>query len=317
LSQPALFLRLFVIALLCGASAAPPGSDRFLYVVGCDATVSKLDTVLDKTIDSVDLATRTGEQRVIPEVATVVDGCLSYHAVYDRAASRFDTVVPLQADPKPNGTRDYRVLGFSVPDLRLDMQRPAGNSLPAPPHLEIERAGRVTVVRARDWAPRTELDLKGFAGRGGPLRNRILETSGPRDLLRLFNGRDDALTIAVADRDRRTLTILHDIPVTTARNVHLAPGGQAVLVEEVGSIGMPAGKTGRLVLFDVATGDAVSDVTEPAIKDLAFLAISPNGKAIYHRNDHYRLISLGRTFVPVAVSRPFSDGYPGLFFADR
>ncbi len=304
------------LSLLARTSAFAE-SDRFLYVVGCGAQLSKVDTSLGVKTDSVDLVTRTSGQRVIPEIRGVLDGCLTYQAVYDAKASLFYTVVPEQAESKTDGTKDYRILGFSVPAVRLENEMSAGDSLAEPPHLEIDEAGRVAVDKPSQWTPQTSLDLREYELGGSPPANQILEASGNCVLLRLFSGRGDGLTIGIADRKTKKLRLLNELPITTARNIHLAPGGQAVLVEEVVSSGASVEKTGRLILFDGSAGSPVLRLSEPGIKNLAFLAISPNGKAIYHRNDDYLVIALGRQFSGDPVSRPVTEGYPGFFFADR
>lgn len=310
---------LAVAALTATAFAAAPVAPhgRFLYVVGCGAQLTKVDTLQGRKVGSVDLSKQSGGARIIPEVHGVLDGCLTDQAVYDPIGARFYTLVPRQAESKPDGTKDYVVLGFSIPAIHLVQQTPAGDSLADPPHLDLDRARHVAPVDASAWSPTTTLDLQGFVSDGPSPRNQILETSGHRVLLRVFSANEDQLTIAVADLSAKTLTYLHGFPSTTARNVHLAPGGQAVLVEEVASTEGRADKTGRLVLFELVTGRATSTIVAPLIAGMAFLAISPNGKAIYHQNDAYRLLSMGRQFSQDPVSRPSAEGYPGLFFADR
>jgi hypothetical protein len=223
----------------------------------------------------------------------------------------------LQAREKPDGTKDYRVLAFSIPDLRLARQVRGGNSLADPPHLQMESRKRVTVVDAAQGSPRTDLDLRGFAPERTEIPNQILETSGAFTLLRLFTADRNELVLAVADSRSRTVVRLRGLPATVAPNAHLSPGGKAVLTEETALSGSPAEKTGRLVLFDAATGSMIKDITDPQIKDLAFLALSPTGRAIYHTGDAYRFVNLGTTFSDVPVTRPSSAGYPGFFFTDR
>jgi hypothetical protein len=297
------------------ATLASPG--RFLYVVGCDARLSKVDTLLDRKIGSVDLAARTQGHRIIPRVQRILDGCLSYQAVYDPSEFRFYTIVPLQAASKADGTKDYHALGFSVPGVIFQRNRVAGASLSEPPHLEPDGTGHVRIVNASDWSPRTDLDLESFGPKYSKIRNQLLETSGARSLLRIFPERSEELVIATADGVSKTLSYLRELPSTTARNVHLSPRGKAVLVEEIISNGELSEKTGRLVLYDASSGRVIKSATAPAVKSLSFLAISPSGKAVYHRNDTYRFVDPGRKFSAFAVSRPFSDGYSGYFFADR
>jgi hypothetical protein len=299
------------------ASEAAEASGRYVYVVGCDAQLSKIDTFIDQKVSSIDLATKTLGHRIIPEVHGVLDGCLSYQAVYDPMKFRFYTIVPLQADSKADGTKDYRVLGFSIPNVSLEIDIAAGTALSEPPHLELDRARHIRVIPASKWAPRTELNLDGFGPETLQIRNQLLETSGDQDLLRIFSGNQDELVIATVNRQKKSVSYIRELPVTTARNIHLSPGGLAVLAEETESTGALLTKTGRLVLYDASSGRVINRYFDPMIRSLAFLAISPNGRAIYHRNDIYHFVDLGKKFSSLAVSRPFAEGYPGHFFADR
>ncbi len=305
--------------LLLGAPVgeALAATGQYGYAVGCDARVDKLDTLAERKIETFDLALRTGNRRIIPQMQEGLDGCLAYQAVYDPRASLFYTIVPLQARVTPDGTKDYRVLAFSVPDMKLARKLPGGNSLADPPHLQMGTRKQVMVVNAARWSPRTDLDLRSFAPDRAAIPNQILETSGAFALLRLFVADPNELVLAVADSRSRTVVRLRELPSTIAPGAHLSPGGGAVLAEETAPNGSSAAKTGRLVLFDATTGSRIADFMDSQIKDLAFLAISPTGRAIYHSGDAYRFVNLGTSFLDVPVTRPSSAGYPGFFFADR
>jgi hypothetical protein len=308
---------LFSGVLLFGAPAGETlaAAGHYGYAIGCDAKVDKLDTLAERKVGTFDLALRTGNRQIIPQVRDGLDGCLADQAIYDPTASVFYTIVPLQAREKPDGTKDYRVLAFSIPDMRLAGKLRGGDSLADPPHLQMGAGKRVTV--AAQWSPRTDLDLGGFAPGRTEIPNQILETSGALALLRLFTADRNELVLAVADSGSRTVVRLQGLPSTVAPSAHLSPGGKAVLAEETALNGSSVEKTGRLVLFEAATGSMIKDLTDPQIKDLAFLAISPTGRAIYHSGDRYRFVNLGTTFLDVPVTRPSSAGYPGFFFADR
>ena len=305
--------------LLLGSLICHPQTKtgRYLYVVGCDALVDKLDTVADQKMAAYDLAKRTGKEQLIPAVTGTLDGCLAYQAVYDDKASVFYTIVPVEAQPKPDGTKDYRVLGFSVPELTLAKSMNGGENASDPPHLEAGKGQPVKVVTASEWRPQTELDLSTFAPDKKNIPNQILETSGEKVLLRIFTANRNELALAVADRKSKTLVRLQDTPSTFAPNVHLAPGGDDVLVEEALQSGSQVTKTGKLLLYSASTGKPIKELSGQHIQELYFLAISPTGKAIYHSSDKYSFIDLGKTFVPDVVTRPIPTGYPGLFFADK
>lgn len=297
------------------AAAAP---DRYLYVLSCDARLLKADTRLERITTVVNLADRTAARRLIPQVRGVLDGCLTEQAVYDPHAARFYTVVPRQAESKDDGTKDYVVLAFSVPGNEPVGEIPAGDSLAAVPHVDIDLTGHVAVTDPTAWSPATDWDLSGYAGVATRPRNQLLETSAARALLRIFAPGTDSLTLAVADRAAKTLVYLDALPRTTARNVHLAPGGRAVLVEEVDSDAtQDSAKTGRLMLFNAATGRLRATILSQRIKTMIFLAISPNGKAIYHRDEDLAFVNLGQVYAADPVLRPSAEGFPGMFFADR
>jgi hypothetical protein len=221
---------LLLYSCLATATWAEPG--RFLYVLGCDARLTKIDTVLERKVGRTDLAGRTAGHRIIPKVRGALDGCLSNQAVYDPRASRF-----------------YHLLGFSIPQMRLVQDTAAGDSLPDLPHLEMDQAMHVSVINASDWSPQTDLDLRGFGAEGAPIRNQLLESAGREVLLRIFTAHEGKLVIGVADRESKALAYLRELPDTTARNVHLAPGGGFVLVEEVASASPHPEKTGRVILI--------------------------------------------------------------------
>ena len=310
-----------VALLLFGALSSPPqtAAGRYVYVVTCGARVDKLDTIAEKKSRSFDLAKSEGNERLIPVVQGALDGCLTYQAIYDANASSFYTIAPVQAEPKADGTKDYRILEFSIPALRLVKSFPAGSNQDNPPHLVFTAAAREPrAIPAAEWSPRTDLDLSEYAPDHAKSPNQILETSGAAALLRMFTANPRQLAFAVANRQTKALIRLREVPSTVAPDVHLAPGGNYVLIEETTPEGEKAAKTGKLALFDAATGKAVEALSNPVVKRQYYLAITPDGKAIYHSGEDYSFIGLSKTFAVMRVIRPAAPASdPGVFFADR
>ena len=286
---------------------------RFLYVIGCDAHVDKLDTVAERKVKTFNLAAQTGKEALIPVVPGALDSCLASQALYDSRNSVFSTAVPVTNDPKADGTKDYRVLTFAVPSMNLVKQVPAGENLNAPPHLEFQ-TGELKIMKPADWMPQTEIDLAGFAPQKKQIPNQILEASGDRVLLRLFTADGPPLVLAVADRSTLSLVRLQDVPVTVAGRVHLAPGGGTALAEETDTADRP---TGKLVIFNTTSGKRQKELTVSAIADLYFLGISPTGRVVYHKDDSYRFVNLKMTYGSSPVERRFGKEIPPLFFANE
>jgi hypothetical protein len=276
--------------------------------------LDKLDTVENRKTASYDLAKLPGHLP-FPSAAGAFDGCLAYQAEYDPAASAFYTVAPVQASVKPDGTKDYRELELSIPDLRLIENIAAGSNLDAAPHLSFA-GGETKLIPSADWQPPADLDLSAFAPDKQPLGNQIIETSGDRVLLRIFTAEPAQLSLAIADTRSKTLVRLQPVPATTVSNAHLVPGGSAVLIEEVGGLPKPV-KTGKLDLYDAATGRSIEQLTSPTVREQYFLAISPTGKAIYHSAEAYSFVDLKRSFSRDAVTRPSTGSYPAMFFAAK
>jgi hypothetical protein len=254
------------------SQTATPG--RFLYVISCDARVDKLDTVANRKLNTYDLANQTGKESLIPRVQGPLDGCLASQVVFDSKSSTFSTAVAVTNEPRADGTKGYRVLTFSVPEMRLVKQQDGGENLDAPPHLELQ-LGALKILKPGNWTPQTELDLSDFSPDMTRTPNQVLESSGDQVLLRLFTGDDTQLVIAVADRKIHKLVRLQGVPTTVTPNVHLAPGGAYVLIEETGAGEKPE-KTGKLFLFDAMTGRLQTELNDGRINKLYFLAISPD-----------------------------------------
>jgi hypothetical protein len=299
----------------------PATPDRFLYQLSCDAKLERFDTATRQRTGTYDLTKASGSAALVPTVVGPLEVCLTNQTVFDPRASVFYTLVPLQARPRDDGTMAYRVLGFSIPAVALVTQVAAGSpglAFQRPPHLALDPMGGVRVVGASDWPPRMTEDLSLFAIDHDPAPNRILEMSGHRALLSL-TGAPGGPVFAVADEASRTLVRLQGPVSTTNDNVHLTPGGTHVLVEETVTAGSRATKTGRVRLYDGATGVVTQSFVAPQTEKMSFRGISPGGKVLYDLLDRYWFLDLGRTFTTDPVERSLQPEFPppSVFFSDR
>lgn len=147
------------------------------------------------------------------------------------------------------------------------------------------------------------VDLTGYDGADGITATENIESSGSSILARLVAPAQSGPAFGVADTRRRTLTALRQLPPTTDTLVHLAPGGAFVLVETGTGEGVAARRTGRLTLFDAATGLPVRAYTAPRIMGFKFAAITPAGRALYRKGESYVSIDLRQRFAATAVER--------------
>jgi hypothetical protein len=133
--------------------------------------------------------------------------------------------------------------------------------------------------------------------------------------LSLLSAKSDQLALGLADQRARTVTRLADPPPTTLRHVHLAPGGGFVLVEATDSRNAPARRTGALRLYD-ASGKPVAEWQDERIRNMAFVALTGNGMAVYSASGDYQFIAMGRPFAATPVTMPMPElAAPGLVFA--
>lgn len=308
-------LCVFILALttLSAHAADKSNPGRFLYIVTCDAQVKKIDTVKQQQLSKVDLARKSGKQSLIPKTAGTIDGCLASSVVFDATKSVFHLIAPVQTRLKPDGTNDYNVLTYSIPDLRLVDHQSAGKNLAAAPHLD----SSFKVIEDAAWASAHDLDLSGFTPDKTALPNQIIETSGDQALIRLFTDKSTELSLAVANQQNHTVTRLNQLAPTVALNAHLAPGGGMVLIEEVKDRVKSPVKNGKIGLYDAASGNKTKEISDERVKKMKFVAITPNGKAIYQLKNDYVFIDLGTTFTNNAVSHLLSNNYPEMFFADQ
>lgn len=289
------------VALIAGPVAAGPRASlpHTLYRALCDGRVATIDTGSGRS-RTVDLVSKLHIAPVRGAPGATVDGCLLNQAVYVATARRFYSAVPDTATTPDDGTTRYRVVGISVPGLRVG----AAVKRFAAAFENIPRfaAGEGGVVVAPDFP--ASLDLAAF-DRDRATQNQVIETSGSKALLRLFGG-DAGLVLAVADTATRKIVRLRDVVPTTARNVHLAPGGGQVYVEAIGHVADKAVKAGTAATYDARTGTRLRTLTDPRIARMAFVAISPDGKAIYSGGDKLALIDLGARFTaaPVVAATP-------------
>jgi hypothetical protein len=308
-----LTLLLLIVSLGCARPATTRG--RFLYEVTCEGNVTRFDTVEKKKTAEYELAKRPGVNGMIPISEGVLEVCLAKDTRFDPVKSVFYTLTPTSLELSAGLTRSYRVLTFSVPEIALVGQAPAGDALEAPPELEL-LGGIVRVIPPGSPSP-ADLDLSTFVPERRAVPNRTLEWSGARLLLRLSEGTGPAL--AVADRTSKTLVRLKlPIDLDTA-SVHLSPGGTHVLVEQLASSQQDAPATGKLSLYDAQSGDRIDEIDEPRIAGLYFRGMAPTGVALYQVPDRFELVNLGVKFPAEQIELPAGRDYPlpSTFFADR
>lgn len=290
-----------------------PPTPHYLYVVTCDARVDKLDTTAARKDASYDLAA-SALREILPAGNQAIDGCLAYHPVFDPEGALLYFVSPIQAHADPNGTRDYRVLGFSVPSMKLVKNLPVRANQTEAPHVELAPDRSPRIVPAMEWHDATEIDFAAYGPTHEALPNQIIERSGDRILLRTFAASPEELRLAVANIRTKTVVWLKSPPPTTALLAHLAPGGDVVVIE-VTEAGKASAKTGTLALFDSDTGASLQEIADGRARSQYFLAISPDGKGVYHAGENYSFVDLKRTFSSHSVAHPLDPNRPAAFFA--
>ena len=288
-------------------SAAPPPAAQ-LYVVGCGGQIDIVDTATGKRARSVDISRSLPIARSQTIAGATFDGCILNQAVYVPSRAVFYSVVPDQFSDKSDGTKDYHIFEFTVPGLQPKRLVTAGTSLDVPPLIAVTREGNFGLAGP---AP-VEVDLASFTPKGGVTQNQILETSGDRVLMRLFT--PNRLSLAVADTRHKVFTTLAKLPVTTALNAHLAPGGSVVYVEEVGE---PPKKTGRSFVFNASSGRRLKTIVDPRISTMSFVAVAPNGNAVYRAGDHYAVLDLSSAFAGAVTVQSRGANSLAVFFVGK
>lgn len=159
------------------AATQPTASSKYLYVLGCGATVDKIDTDTGRTLVHVDLRTKTDK---IPDPRGHLDGCLANGVAYQPAEHRFYTAVPTSAQVDAQNTRQFLILSFSIPDLEFQDVTAIEGRLTDPPKLAVTEGGKVEIaigehnfsIRASGLQPQTapvplfqtDVNLFGFKG---------------------------------------------------------------------------------------------------------------------------------------------------------
>ena len=285
---------------------------RYFYVLTCDARLDRIDTWRRRKLSSTELPT-TFRARTVSD-AVGFEGCLANNAAYDPSAHIFYTATPDIASVGVEGYRDYRGLGFSVPDARLTRIVDAGRHLAEPPDGSIAVTGE-PVFEAAGTKQSAFGDLGAYGPVSSALSGEVLEASGPRALVEINRGGSTTPMLAVADRSGRALAPLADAPAHAGPRAHLTPGGRRVLIVDSKDLDAPA--TGRLLVYDGASGRLIRRLTSTAARGLYFLAIAPNGVVIFHRGDLYRFVELGVPGSADTVERRLDPAGPAYFFADR
>ena len=292
-------------------------SGRFLYVVECEARVVKLDTSEGKMLATIALAEQSSLVPKVHSAQSGLDGCIAESVLRDATGKQVNVIVPTSTRVNSEGKRDFQWLTFALPEWTFVSAKPAGTGLEQPPFLRRDASAVISVKRAEERSLSAELDLREYKNTGSVLANTIIESSGDTSLLRVFTADKARFTLGLANQRTRALTLLAELPSTTVTNVHLAPGGDYVMAEITEPNSSPIRLTGALRLYD-ATGNAVADVKDEGIRNSAFLALTPNGSAVYRSGNEYRFVMVapkGTRFGNAAVSQPSPEFRPGLVFA--
>ena len=322
-----LILRLALVASLALLTTActpkqAPVSERFLYVVDCEARVDKLDTVDGKKLATIALTERSALVPKVQSAQSGLDGCIAESVLPDSTGKQVSVIVPTTTRVNSEGKRDFQWLTFALPEWTFVSAKPAGTGLEQPPFLQRDASGALVVKRAEERGLLTELDLREYKNARTGLANTIIESSGEVSLLRVFTAVKSRLVLGLANQRTRALTLLVDVPTTTVTNVHLAPGGDYVLVEvtePTDGKSSPIRRTGALRLYD-SQGKSVSEVMDEGSRNAAFLALTPNGSAVYRQGSDYRFVSLapkGTRFGNAAVTQPLPESELGLVFSEQ
>ena len=299
-------------------------SARFLYVTNCNGRVDKLDSRERKLVSSFALSQRTersGQPSAVPSLASAggqMDGCLAQRVLPNATGTAVSLIAPKDARLDGSGVQDFQVLTFALPQWTLTSAAPAGKSAVAP-WLQRDGAGELQVLADDPQLAAAAIDMREFKGATNDMGGLRLQSSGDVSLLSLLFKDSTALALGLANQKTRTLIRLAELPATTLRHVHLAPGGGFVLVEAT-SASAPQQRSGALRLFD-GSGKPVADITDERMRSMAFIALTPNGVAVYvDAAAAYHFVSLGHTFgssavVPSPLALPSAAPSPALVFA--
>lgn len=354
--------RIFLLSLVGTSSdygnaqtkALTEASTRYLYILNCDATLQKFDTLSRKQIFTSNLAKYS---RFIPthgsQANSVVDGCSTFGVAYQAKTAMLYTVAPTTGSMEPGAVRHYRILSFRVSDLKpaIVINLPGKYDADDSPTLTTDRSGQIGVITHNrysriaqgrlvpaDWPsdlpgshPPTsddtfyELDLSTYhssdaqlTGHTDRLAYQPLERSGNAVLIKVPLSKQ-AWGWVLADAATRRLMHLNLPFHSTDNSVHLIPGGQVVLEQEASY--SPAGASftkGNLALIDVGTGAVIKTWTDPALDRKYILTITPQGEMVYYGGGSTVFVPLGvhpSSGEPVMkLGAPFA---PSFFYADR
>ena len=248
-----------------------------------------------------------------------MDGCLAQRVVVDSKGGKVSLIAPKSARLDSDGLQEFQALTFLLPEWRLTATLPAGK-LPEAPRLELDADGGVRVPNDEHWTPVTTLDLSKYKGQDADAGGLVLASSGNTSLLSLLSvksDKSDKLAFGLADPIALTVTRLGNLPVTTLGHAHLAPGGGYVLVEATESAETNAKTTGALKLYD-AVGNRVGEWKDEGIRNMVFVALTPNGNAVYRSDTGYHFIAMGLPFGTAAITKPMPElAEPGLVFSAK
>ena len=295
--------RFALAGLLAAAVSASPAAARqpqSLYVVGCSGQVDEVSAATGATIRSRDLSQLLSITRNNTASGATFDGCLMNQAVFVPADDAFYSVVPVQYSLKSDATKDYRIARVAIATLRPVLLPTIMPDLENEPRIAAAATG-VRVVADQPVLAAT-LGSEPFTPQL-PADAIVLEASGTVALIKVAVTGSAGLRLAVADLKQRRWTLL--APNLVEGNVHLAPGGAAMLVQRAGS--------DTLVLMP-ATGTARSrNLGRRRIDRKTFIAISPAGFALYRTGGRYLAIALGRSFPSTPVVSSDSEATAHFF----
>ena len=318
----AVFACFAALALTLGCTSKEAAtSERFVYVIDCEARVDKLDTVAAKRVASIALSEKSA---LVPKVASAtagLDGCIAESVLHD-AAGQVNVLVPTTTRLDQNGKRNFQVLTFALPEWSFVSAKAVGSGTEQVQFLDRDQAGQFRVTTFADRVAATDIDLRdyqkiGDAAKTSVLANSIIESSGGVALVNLFTADKSRQVLALADQRARTLNQVFDVASSAAMMVHLAPGGAFVLIEMMDAASTPPRRTGALRLID-ANGKIVNEMADAEIRDHDFVTLTPNGYAVYVNNRGYLFVPIApknTRFGNAMVTQPSPEAKRGLVFA--
>ena len=283
-----------------GATAAVrrPPTPEVVYFVDCAGEVDTVASATGRLLRHVDVAAQLPIRHETQVPGATFDGCLMYGALYLSRQRAFYSLVP-DYFQEPEHLNLWR---FAVPKLTSTEIGPSTAASDVDiPTLTLAPNGSVKIVAPSEGS--VIVDLTGYTGADLITATQNIESSDKRILVQLVAPAQKGLSFGVADTRRRTLTVLRGLPPTTDGLMHLAPGGGFILVETRTGTGASTQRTGKLTLFNAATGLAVREYSDARIIGSDFAAISPAGRALYRKGEKYLSLDLRQRFAAMAVER--------------